>query len=134
MRSNADWTRSMNQSAPISVVVSGTPSGDVLVVESVQPVAKTVITETILDAKYEGDHGKLIIGPDTVRWQNLEHANRSRTWSYAEIKELERERDDNQVEIQGYRGDEYEFTISGPYLTDQTYNMIAERIVAARKR
>ncbi len=86
----------------------------------------------MLDATYNGDNGKLIVGPDSVSWQDLAHADRSRTWSYAQIKELKRDKDDNAVKISPYSGEEHKFKIRGPFLNDTVYNMIAERIIAAR--
>lgn len=78
------------------------------------------------------DHGKLIIGADRISWQDLSHANRSRSWNYAEIKELKRDQGDNAVKIQAYSGGEHKFKINGPFMNDTVYNMIAERIIAAR--
>jgi hypothetical protein len=52
--------------------------------------------------------------------------------SYAQIKELKRDKDDDSVKISPYSGDEHKFKIRGPILNDTVYNIIAERIIAAR--
>lgn len=138
-------SHSWNSGQPINVRVIGQPNGDVVTVESVAPVTMegesarvvpqtTVETETMLDATYDGDDGKLIIGPDRITWQNLSHTNRSHSWNYSQIKELKREKSDNAVKIEGYSGGDYKFKIRGPFMNDTVYNMIAERIVAARPR
>ena len=145
VKSNKEWNRDIADRAPIKVRVIGTANGDAVVVDTLQPVttvgeasrvvgsaATSVETETMLDATYNGDNGRLIIGPDRVSWQDLAHADRSRTWSYSQIKELKRDKDDNAVKIQPYSGDEHKFKLRGPLMNDTVYNMIAERIIAAR--
>jgi hypothetical protein len=147
VKSNKTWSKDLSERAPIKVSVVGATNGDVVVMESMAPVTTvgqssrvvtsgpvetTIATETMLDATYNGDNGKLIIGPDSVSWQDLAHAGRSRTWSYAQIKELKRDKDDNAVKISPYSGGEHKFKIRGPLLNDAVYNMIAERIIAAR--
>ena len=144
VKSNKEWSSGLADRKPIRVRVIGTPNGDVAVVESMQPVttigeASRVVgsvassdTETMLDATYNGDNGKLIISPDRISWQDLAHADRSRTWSYSQVKELKREKSDNAVKIQPYNGEEHKFKIQGPLMNDTVYNMIAERIIASR--
>jgi len=126
------------------VRVVGSPEGDVVMVQSISPVAMqgeaarvvpsgTVVDrETMFDAKYDGDNGKLVIGANGIMWQNLEHTDRSRTWTYAEIKELKRDNDDHAIKIQAYHGGEHKFKIRGPLMNDTVYDMIAARIIAAR--
>jgi hypothetical protein len=100
-----------------------------------EPSGTTVVeTETMFDADCDGDHGKLIIGPDRITWQDLSHTNRSRTWSYSDVKELKRDNGDNAVKIEPYNSGDHKFKIRGPFMNDTVYNMIAERIVAARPR
>ena len=144
VKSNRDWNRDLMDRKPIRVTVVGASNGDVAMMESMRPVttvgeASRVVgppdssdTETILDATYNGDNGKLIIGPDRISWQDLAHANRSRTWNYSEIKELKRDNGDNAVKIQPYNGGEHKFKVQGPLMNDTVYNMIADRIIAAR--
>ena len=144
VKGNQEWSSDLADRKPIRVRVIGAPNGDVAVVESMQPVttigeASRVVgsaassdTETMLDATYDGDNGKLIISPDRISWQDLAHADRSRTWSYSQVKELKRDKGDNAVKIQPYNGGEHKFKIQGPLMNDTVYDMIAERIIAAR--
>ena len=147
VRSNHTWNQDLNDRRPIDVRVVGTPNGDMVMMQSMSPVAVegeaartvpgqptnvTVENETMFDATYNGDHGKLVIGPDRISWQDLSNANRSRTWNYAAIKELKRDPNDNAVKIEPYNGGERKFKISGPFMDDAVYNMIANRILAAR--
>ena len=96
------------------------------------PSGTLVETETMFDASYNDDDGRLIIGPDRISWQDLSHTNRSRSWSYGEIKELKRESGDNAIKIEAYHGGEHKFKVRGPFMKDEVYNMIADRIIAAR--
>lgn len=126
----------------MNVRVMGNANGDVLMVESISPAAMegessrvigtTMERETMFDARYNGDDGKLIMGQDRVTWQDLSHTDRSRTWNYGDIKELKRDKNDNAVKIEGYHGGEHKFKIRGQFMNDEVYNMIAERIIAAR--
>jgi hypothetical protein len=81
VKSNKTWNKDISEHAPITARVIGTANGDVVVMESLGPVTTvressrglagtTVATETMLDATYNGDNGKLIIGPDNVSWQD----------------------------------------------------------------
>jgi hypothetical protein len=146
IKTNQAWNRDMGDRRPIQVRVIGTPNGDQVVLESMTPVTTegessrmvateptgTVQTEAMFDATYNGDDGKLIIGRDRITWQDLSHTDRSRNWSYAQIKELKRDKGDNAVKIQPYNGGEHKFKIRGPFMNDTVYDMIAERIVASR--
>lgn len=92
----------------------------------------TFTSATIFDARYHGDRGKLIVNDTGLNWQDLSDASRSRSWSYAQIKELKRDKDENAIKIEPYNGEEHKFKIAGPFMTDTVYNMVADRVVAAR--
>jgi hypothetical protein len=125
--------------APAKVTVIGTSDGGVATVQTVTPMSvttsQTVTTakasEMIFDVRHDGDRGKLIIDPSGVRFEDITDADKSRTWTYAQIRHFERE-DDKKISIQAYSGDEYEFRLDGRAISDQAYSEITNRIVAAR--
>lgn len=89
-------------------------------------------SEALFNVRYHDDSGKLVITQTGVSFEDLSNANHSRSWSYAQIKELKREKSSNEIKIQPYNGDKFEFHVEGPFMTDTVYNMIADRIIAAR--
>jgi hypothetical protein len=125
--------------APLRVNVIGTANGDVAVVESLNPeggrdadyAADRAQRQTIFDVRYHDDRGKLVVTANGVSFEDISNAKHSRTWNYGQIKELKRE-GGNEIKIQPYSGDSYEFRADGPFMSDAVYNTIADRIVAAR--
>jgi hypothetical protein len=86
------------------------------------------------NVKHDDDTGRLIVGPNALNYTSLTKPEKSRTWSYAEIKEFKRDKDDNTLRVQPYHGDSYKFKLTdGAGMADTVYNMIADRIVAARR-
>lgn len=93
-------------------------------------------TTTVDELRFEnvknGDQrGTLIIGKDAVRFESLSDATHSRRWAYTEIKKLEK--DSNEVKIDPYNGDKYEFQIKDPAMRDNLYTVLSERIVTAKE-
>jgi hypothetical protein len=129
---------------PLHVKVVGTANGDVAVVDSLDPAvgATSVLTaqtvtqtqeDVIFDVRHKGDRGKLVITARGVSFEDLSDAKHSRTWNYSQIRELKRE-GRNEVKIEPFSGDSYEFKLEGRALSDSLYRMIGDRIVAARSR
>ncbi|MCU1339204.1 MAG: hypothetical protein JWO19_4785 [Bryobacterales bacterium] len=145
VRSNQAMNRYLADRAPIRVNVIGTANGDVAVVESLNPEGQVVTSvdadrvdsrlqpQTVFDVRYHDDRGKLVITDSGVRFEDISNAKHSRTWNYAQIKELKRN-GGNEVKIEPYSGDSYELQAEGPFMSDAVYNTIADRIVAARGR
>lgn len=137
VRSNRDWERYLAERTPLKVRVIGTAAGDVAVVESldsqvtVSEVQKTS-EDVIFDARYKGDHGKLIVSARGLSFEDISDADHSRTWSYSQIKELKR--DGDEIKIEPYSGDSMELKLQGRAMSDAVYKMIVDRIVAARAR
>ena len=108
--------------------ISGGPLGEASR-EAVQPGAPLYE----YNARHDDDEGRLVLGANEVSWQDLKHANRSRTWAYSAIKKFERDSDDHEVKLEPYGGDTYKFKIEGgKTITNEVYNLIADRIIAAR--
>jgi hypothetical protein len=66
-----------------------------------------------------------------LSFEDISNADHSRSWSYAQIKELKRD-NGNEIKIHPYSGDTYEFHVAGTFMNDTVYNMIADRIIASR--
>jgi hypothetical protein len=132
--------RAFAERDPVKVTVIGTANGDMAVVESLSPQGAVVQTQTttrtgadmIFDVRYKGDRGKLVVTPAGVNFEDLEDADESRSWTYAQIKELKR--DGNEIKIKPHDGDSAEFHVQGAAMTDALYKAIGDRIAAARAR
>jgi len=147
VRTNKSWSPYLAKRAPLRVRVSGAVNGDVAVVETIDAdSAGTVVTgessrmiesapagqmEAEFDVRYHDDRGRLIVSPNGLHFEDISNGKHSQSWSYAQIKELKRD-NGNEIKIQPYSGDSYEFKVAGPFMSDTVYNMIADRIVAAR--
>ena len=79
------------------------------------------------------DRGKLIVGARDIRFEDVSNAKRSRTWTYAQIKEFHRE-SSKELKIRPYEGDDVELRLEGKELTEAVYKNISDRIVTARGR
>jgi hypothetical protein len=123
---------------PVKVTAIGMANGDVAVVESLNPEVAVVQSQTmtragadtIFDAKYKGDRGKLLVTSTGLNFQDLEDADHSRSWTYTQIKELKRE--GNKIKIKPHNGDSAEFHLEGARMTEAVYQTIANRVVVAR--
>jgi hypothetical protein len=144
LQSNGTLNRSLTQRAPMRVSVVGTANGGVAVVDTLDlhggspetAAGRTVsrgTADVMFDARHDDDQGKLVITATGVHFEDVSDADDSRSWSYAEIKELER-KGDKRIEIEPYSGDSFKIQIDGPGMSDAVYQMIADRIVAARTR
>ena len=85
----------------------------------VQPV-----TQMVFPVKHEGDRGKLIMGPTSIEFQSYNHPNKSRSWTYSQIKEIKRDHGERKIEIYPSHGDKYEFKTNGPEITEGIYNIL----------
>ena len=82
-------------------------------------------------ASFPSDNGRLLVGANRIEWQDLKNTSKSRSWAYSEIKEFKRE--GNELKIKPYSGDSFEFKVNGRMMSDDIYNAIADRIVAAHR-
>jgi hypothetical protein len=89
------------------------------------------VNEVSFDVKNGDQRGKLIFHRDSVAFESLSDARHSQRWAYSEIRELNRK--GNEIKIEPYHGDKYEFQFRDPAMKDTVYNMLSDRIVAARE-
>jgi hypothetical protein len=111
--------------------VSGTVSTTTTVERSrteVEPV-----TAMQFNVRHDDDEGRLVVGQDGIEWHDLKNTRKSHIWNYAEIKEFKRDKNESQLKLKPYNGDEFAFKVEGRWMTDDVYNMIADRIVAAHR-
>ena len=108
------------------------PSFGVITAEATAVAAMPHEDDVMFDVRYHDDRGKLIVTDKGVNFEDISNAKHSRSWTYAQIKELKR--DGKEIKIDGYSSDAYEFHVSGKLMSDEIYRTIADRIVAARAK
>jgi len=89
------------------------------------------VNEVSFDVRNGDQHGKLIFHRDDLSFESLTDAKHSRRWEYSDIRELNRK--GNEIKIEPYHGDKYEFQFRDPAMRDTVYNMLSDRVVAARE-
>jgi hypothetical protein len=89
------------------------------------------VNEVAFDVKNGDQQGKLIFHHDDLSFESLTDAKHSRRWAFSEIRELNRK--GNEIKIEPYHGDKYEFQFRDPAMRDTVYNMLSDRIVQARE-
>jgi hypothetical protein len=74
--------------APARVTVVGTANGDIAVVESLTPIGISAervgptggtTAAVAFDARYKGDRGKLVVGENSLTFEDVSNAKRSQT-------------------------------------------------------
>jgi hypothetical protein len=85
------------------------------------------------NVRHDDDSGRLLAGDMGLTFEALSNARKSRGWSYGEVKEFKREAGDRQFKIKTYGGEEFKFRLIDREISNQVYNLIADRIVAARR-
>lgn len=91
---------------------------------------QTQVTDISFDVKNGDQRGKLILRPDMLMFESLTDARHSRRWSYAELRELKR--DSNEIKIEPFHGDKYEFQFHNKAMLDTAYRALSDRIITAR--
>jgi hypothetical protein len=102
---------------PLKVKVVGSANGDVAVVESLNPEVGLQATpkeaeravdrgqaEAEFDVTIHGERGKLLVSAKGVSFDDISSTGHSRTWTYAQIKGMERA-GGNELRLQPYSGD-----------------------------
>ncbi len=89
------------------------------------------VNEVSFDVRNGDQRGKLIFHRDGLAFESLTDAKHSQRWNYSDIRELNRK--GHEIKIEPYHGDKYEFQFSDPAMRDTVYNMLSDRIVAARQ-
>jgi hypothetical protein len=91
------------------------------------------ITAMQFNVRHDDDEGRLVVGQYGIEWHDLKNTRKSHTWNYADIKEFKRDKNESELKLKPYNGDEFAFKVEGRWMTDDVYNMIADRIVAAHR-
>lgn len=96
-------------------------------------VEEAPVTATQFNVRHDDDEGRLVVGQYGIEWHDLKNASKSRTWNYGDIKEFKRDKNSSELKLKPYNGDEFSFKVEGRWMTDDVYNMIADRIVSAHR-
>jgi hypothetical protein len=83
--------------------------------------------------RHDDDSGRLLIGDQGMTFEALSNANKSRGWTYREIKEFKRDNGDRQFRVKTYGGEDFKFRLIDRDMSNEVYNMVADRIVSARR-
>jgi hypothetical protein len=83
--------------------------------------------------RHDDDTGRLLIGDQGMTFEALSNANKSRGWTYREIKEFKRDTGDRQFKVKTYGGEDFKFRLIDRDMSNEVYNTVADRIVSARR-
>jgi hypothetical protein len=95
------------------------------------PPSTLNITDVRFDVKNGDQRGKLMLQPDQLVFESLTDARHSRSWKYSDIRELTH--NDHEIKVKGRHGDDYEFQIKNRAMLDTAYNLISDKVIAARQ-
>lgn len=82
------------------------------------------------DVRNGDQQGKLMIRDSEIAFESLTDAKHSRTWTYTDIRSLEKKR--KELRLRPFKGSRYDFQLNGNQMRDQLYDMITAKILAAR--
>lgn len=94
------------------------------------PRATTVITDVSFDVNNGDQKGRLIVRPDALVFESLSDAKHSRRWAWTDIQKFSR--DGDEIKLEPYHGDKYEFQFRNKAMLQTAYDILADRIVSAR--
>jgi hypothetical protein len=101
-----------------------------------QERSRTVTTYTT-DVKHDhhgqGEcNGKLIADDQSLRFESITEANHSRTWNYNDLQTFDKEKDHAMLKVVGKNGDKYDFKTVNGKTAGGLYDLVSQKIVAAR--
>jgi hypothetical protein len=111
----------------------GLPLGRTALAGDADRFAGAAAADPVFDIKHDDDTGRLFVRPDGLDFQAEPHAKKSRRWSYNQIKEFKHDRDDYNFKMKTYDGESFDFRLLGGGMSPAVYNLIADRIIAARR-
>ena len=85
----------------------------------------------VFDVRNGDQTGKLMFKETELAFESLSDAKQSRTWKYAEIREVSKKK--KNLRVRPMKGSTYDFQFKDSKLRDRIYDMIASRVVAARQ-
>ncbi|MCE5306556.1 MAG: hypothetical protein LLG20_02845 [Acidobacteriales bacterium] len=86
--------------------------------------------DMIFDVRNGDQQGKMMLKQDELVFESLTDARHSMTWKYADIRELSRPK--KEIRVKPFKGDRYDFQFKDKKLRDKVYDLITQRILAAR--
>ncbi len=87
--------------------------------------------DMIFDVRNGDQQGKLLLKDTELAFESLTDAKHSRNWKYADIRELSRRK--KELTVRPFHGDRYDFQFKKKEDRDRLYDLISQRIVAARQ-
>lgn len=99
--------------------------------QSIQPPQFTSGNSMIFDVRNGDQEGKLILKERELAFESLTDARHSRNWKYSDIRELSRRK--KEFSVRPFRGDKYSFQFKNKQSRDHVYDLISQRILAARQ-
>jgi hypothetical protein len=88
--------------------------------------------DLIFDVRNGDQRGKLMLQENELAFESLTDSRHSRTWRYADIRELSR-KGRKEMRVRPVKGSRYDFQLKDRKERDQIYDLIASRIVSARR-
>ncbi len=85
--------------------------------------------DMIFDVRNGDQTGKLMLKANELAFESLTDSRHSRTWPYAQIREVSRKK--KELRIKPQKGSTYDFQFKDAKLRDRIYDMISSRVVAA---
>ncbi|MCS7024407.1 MAG: hypothetical protein NZV14_06365 [Bryobacteraceae bacterium] len=85
----------------------------------------------MFDVRNGDQQGKLIFKENELAFESLTDAKQSRTWKYADIREVSKRR--KNLRVRPFRGSTYDFQFKKSEERDRIYDLIASRVLAARQ-
>jgi hypothetical protein len=116
---------------PASTTILGAWSG--LPFNSADRMATAPGDDMQFNIRHDDDNGRLMVGDRGLSFEALSNARKSRGWAYSEVKEFKRDMGDRQFKIKTYGGEEFKFRAIDRDMSNEVYNLIADRIVSARR-
>jgi hypothetical protein len=77
-------------------------------------------------------NGKLIADDQSLRFESAGEANHSRTWNYNDLQSFDKEKDHALLKVVGKNGEKYDFKTVNGKTAGGLYDLVAQKIVAAR--
>jgi len=93
--------------------------------------AQPPVEDLVFDVRNGDQEGKLMLKESELAFESLSDARHSRTWKYAEIRELSRRK--KEMRVRPYKGSRYDFQFKDSKLRDRIYDLVSQRVLAARQ-
>lgn len=117
-KSVVSWVGSQK---PVSVAGDGT-------------VTTTEISTEVEHRHPKGENctGRLVAGPNNLRYEATSYPGHSREWEYTRVEKFTRNAEANEVKVKPAGGDEYVFRVKGTAGDEPVFNIISQRVTSPR--